>query len=85
MLAFIATNDQELIMMKNKVTRDLDHNRNVNEDKVKQIRNYMNDQFDASKVQTETTFELVKDKQKKMDEKLAQVEVSEVVFDYIDT
>jgi hypothetical protein len=34
-LAFIQTNDQELMLMKNKVTRDLQHSERVNEDKLK--------------------------------------------------
>ena len=40
-LAFIATNDQELMLMKNKVTRDLQHNERVSDDKIKQFRNYV--------------------------------------------
>lgn len=38
---------------------------------------------DASESRNEVTFELIKDSQKKMDHKLSQVEVTEVVLDYV--
>ena len=82
MLAFIATNDQDIMLMKNKVTRDLAQNERANDDKIKALRNMLNEITSSAASQNEVTFELIKDKQKEMDNKLAQVETSEVLIDF---
>ena len=71
--------------MKNKVTRDLQHAERVNEDKIKQFRNYITEMNQSTEARNEATFELIKEKQQKMDEKMSQVEVTEVVLDYVNT
>lgn len=52
------------MLMKNKVTRDLQSAERSTEDKIKQFRNYITDKNDASESRNEVTFELMKDKQK---------------------
>ena len=69
--------------MKNKVTRDLQHSERISDDKIKQFRNYMTELNDSSSARNEATFELIQEKQKRMDAKLAEVEVTEVVLDYV--
>lgn len=69
--------------MKNKVTRDLQSAERSTEDKIKQFRNYITDKNDASESRNEVTFELMKDKQKQMDDKLSKIEITEVVLDYV--
>ena len=69
--------------MKNKVTRDLSQQERSTEDKIKQFRNFITEKNDASEARNEATFELMKDSQKKMDHKLSQIEVTEVVLDYV--
>ena len=39
----------------------------------------------STEARNEATFELIKEKQQKMDEKMSQVEVTEVVLDYVNT
>ena len=69
--------------MKNKVTRDLQQSERTNDDKIKALRNMLNETSDAANSRNEVTFELIKEKQQQMDAKLAQVEVTEVVLDYV--
>lgn len=71
--------------MKNKVARDLQHNERVNEDKLKQFKTYMTETFQQAEVRTETTFELIKEKQFAMNEKLAKVEETEFIIDFVRT
>ena len=70
------------MLMKNKVTRDLAQNERANDDKIKALRNMLNEITSSAASQNEVTFELIKDKQKEMDNKLAQVETSEVLIDF---
>ena len=42
----------------------------------------LNEITESAASQNEVTFELIKDKQKEMDNKLAQVETSEVLIDF---
>lgn len=73
------------MLMKNKVTRDLQHSERVNEDKLKQFKSYMNETFSSAEVRTETTFDLIKEKQLAMNEKLSKVEETEFVIDFVRT
>ena len=72
-------------MMKNKVVRDIQHSERVNEDKLRQFRTMITEKNDAAEAQNSVTFELIKDKQKAMDNKLSKVEETEVIIDYFKT
>ena len=69
--------------MKNKVTRDLSQSERTGDDKVKALRNMLTESLDSINSRNDVTFELVKDKQKEMSDKLELVETSEVMLDYI--
>ena len=59
-LAFIATNDQEIMLMKNKVTRDLAEKDRATDDKIKALRNMLNEITGSAASQNEVTFEIIK-------------------------
>ena len=59
-LAFIATNDQEIMLMKNKVTRDLAEKERATDDKIKALRNMLNEVTGSAASQNEVTFEIIK-------------------------
>lgn len=84
-LAFIATNDQDIMLMKNKVSRDLLANERQNDDKIKALRNMLHEVTGEMNQQSEVTFEVIKQKQKEMDNKLQLVETSEVLIDFFKT
>ena len=61
-LAFIATNDQEIMLMKNKVTRDLQANERGNEDRVKALRNMFDTITTSAESKNEMMFETIQKK-----------------------
>ena len=48
--------------MKNKVTRDLSQSERTGDDKIKALRNMLNESLDAINSRNDVTFELLKDK-----------------------
>lgn len=84
-LAFIGTNDQEISMMKNKVQRDLGTSERLTEEKIKQFKTYITEKSEASEGRVDASLDMMRNKINGMDNKLAQVEVTEVILDFVRT
>ena len=70
-LAFIGTNDQQIMMMQNKVTRDLTHSERSTEDKIKQFKTFITEKTEASEAKNESSVAILQHNQDEMKNKLA--------------
>ena len=77
------TSEQELNQMKNKVTRDLATVERNTDDKIKQIRKNAEENAEAFETKIDAQIEMFKDKIKAVEEKLAKVEETSVVMEFI--
>ena len=69
--------------MKNKVTRDLATVERNTDDKIKQIRKNAEENAEAFETKIDAQIEMFKDKIKAVEEKLAKVEETSVVMEFI--
>ena len=71
--------------MQNKVTRDLTHSERSTEDKIKQFKLFITEKSEASEAKNETSVAILQHEQDEIKYKLSQVEVTEVILDFVRT
>ena len=81
----INQNSQDIKRNRERFKEELQNAERGTESKISLFRTDLRERADAQQAVIDTTFELIKDKQARIDAKLAQVEVTEVVLDYVNT
>ena len=82
-LGFITTTEQEHAQLKNKITRDLQTVERNTEDKVKTLRKTVEENSQQFEEKVDAQVELMQEKLKGVEAKLAKMDESEVLMEFI--
>lgn len=80
---FIRLNDQEILLMKNKVSRDLQTQERLNDDKIKAFKGLVDTQMINIEAKSETYLGQIKEQNKEIITKLKRVEDTQTIMNYM--